>query len=260
MIAKRHMLLFFSKTAVSLFPCCSVCSNKMPADTCTEDNRYLTVDVEDIRKLLDGHSTVHIKMSRNAKRLRNGGGKAPPAERPLVCPVCGKKFQCRGLLNRHERVHNGTLRHVCSVCGRRFTYECNLVLHCARVHAAVRPFRCPVCQKSFCRAGDLARHTPVHADRTWCGVCGKRFETRCEAKLHATLSHHTEQLRKKQVCEACCLTFATATSLDQHCAVQHAASCSSVDPASAGGSSVMQENCDDAYFGTFNKNVQSVCY
>ncbi|XP_076997350.1 zinc finger protein 688 isoform X2 [Tamandua tetradactyla] len=56
---------------------------------------------------------------------------------------------------------DGQRRHVCSDCGRRFTYPSLLVSH-RRMHSGERPFPCPECGMRFKRKFAVEAHQWIH--------------------------------------------------------------------------------------------------
>lgn len=52
-------------------------------------------------------------------------------------------------------------RHVCTDCGRRFTYPSLLVSH-RRMHSGERPFPCPECGMRFKRKFAVEAHQWIH--------------------------------------------------------------------------------------------------
>ncbi|XP_029440488.1 zinc finger protein 135-like isoform X3 [Rhinatrema bivittatum] len=61
--------------------------------------------------------------------------RAPTAERPFPCAVCGKSFGKKHNLKVHERTHTGERPYACTECGKRFIHKHHLIKH-HRVHRA----------------------------------------------------------------------------------------------------------------------------
>ena len=87
---------------------------------------------------------------------------------PGSCAACGKQFASRKLLQKHIRnVHDGSVRHVCEVCGLGFTVKAKLTQHArvcgvpglrARSSSFLSLDQCALCEKRFSKPGNLRRH------------------------------------------------------------------------------------------------------
>lgn len=79
-------------------------------------------------------------------------------------PGCGKQFQLKGNLKRHENIHNGAKQFRCAFCGKDFLRKADMEVH-HRVHTGEKPYTCkyaPECDKSFARRSDLLSHERTH--------------------------------------------------------------------------------------------------
>ncbi len=85
-------------------------------------------------------------------------------------------------------------------CGASFPHHSNLVVHVKGKHEKLRPFACqhPDCGRKFLFASNLRVHERIHSgERPYsCGVCGKAFIQRGQAKLHE--SKHAVEVVKPQ--------------------------------------------------------------
>ena len=80
-----------------------------------------------------------------------------PTKKPHICNVCGKSFDTKEILTRHEKLHENS--HTCNVCGQSFGRLDNLQRH-EKSHE--KPHICNVCGKSFGRRDILTRHEKIH--------------------------------------------------------------------------------------------------
>lgn len=109
----------------------------------------------------------------------------------FICsfPGCGKEFQLKGNLKRHENIHIGTKKFKCKFCGRGFLRKADMEVH-YRVHTGGKPYKCrhEGCGKSFARRSDLLSHERTHTgDKPYrCEFpgCAKRFARKFDLHKH----------------------------------------------------------------------------
>ena len=113
-------------------------------------------------------------------------------EPPYTCDTCGRRFNGKATLKKHELTHAGLKRFVCDVCDRSFLRIDYLKEH-KRIHAGIKPYRCPVeiCGKTFSRSHACREHMNTHtgARPHKCDVCGVDFATRTHLTRHFKNKH-----------------------------------------------------------------------
>ncbi|GLD97458.1 hypothetical protein PINS_up006142 [Pythium insidiosum] len=113
------------------------------------------------------------------------------ASATFVCrfPSCGKTFQLKGNLKRHQNIHRGDKQFRCDVCGREFLRKADRDVH-RRVHTGEKPYACrfPDCDRSFARRSDLLSHERTHSGKKPFACefpgCAKRFARRFDLHKH----------------------------------------------------------------------------
>ena len=129
-----------------------------------------------------------------------------------VCQVCGRKFTAQCGVRQHlKTVHRlGDVKSFpCEVCGRIFIRLYTLRLHLRTVHSVgdVCNFHCDNCSKSFKEKGALKRHLiAMHSIgdvKTFpCDICAKSFKRKEHLKKHLSSVHGVGDVKKFQ-CSVC---------------------------------------------------------
>ncbi|XP_077322479.1 uncharacterized protein LOC143956197 isoform X2 [Lithobates pipiens] len=100
----------------------------------------------------------------------------------------------------------------CTECGREFDDKRKLIRH-QRHHTGIKPFSCPECGKCFAEAAQLRKHQKTHTDAEFsCPECGKGFRERCRLVAHQAV-HRGE---KPYGCTECGKRFMTKDNLASH--------------------------------------------
>jgi len=138
----------------------------------------------------------------------------------FVCPKCDKTSDTWGHLVQHMYKHGGLeLPHGCQFCDYRSINRANVVKHERIKHSDPnrREFKCPVCNKEFKTATNLAQHTRTHTNvRRACRTCNKRF------KSQKGMEHHMrEHSGGKIPCNVCTEEFLSVQSCKRHEKVWH---------------------------------------
>nr|XP_056713158.1 zinc finger protein 157-like [Euleptes europaea] len=107
------------------------------------------------------------------------------AERPFSCLECGRCFRLKQILVAHMQSHNKERPFACTQCGKCFSQERSVRIH-QRVHTGEKPFSCMACGKSFGYKQPLLKHLRLHTgERPFsCAECGKTFRDKATLVIH----------------------------------------------------------------------------
>lgn len=137
-----------------------------------------------------------------------------------LCNVCGKWLSCRDNLNKHYRaVHLNEKKHVCPMCGHRFTSSFRLKDH-VNSHKGIRAYSCNLCPTRFYNCSAVKRHMDtVHSDekKYVCNVCSKAFKLPTNLKTH--MFAHTGVF--EHPCGQCGKGFRRKNKMMQHIKEMH---------------------------------------
>ncbi|XP_053290649.1 zinc finger protein 664-like [Pleuronectes platessa] len=181
----------------------------------TEDSSETEVSEDDWMETREPQTGLNTR--NNTKPLSDMGCKTEKIK--FSCSECGKRFNHRGNLNNHMRIHTGEKPFSCSECGKRFYQRCSLNIH-MRVHTGEKPFGCSECGKRFSERGNLNTHMRIHTgEKSFsCSECGKRFNHRSSLNIHMRV--HTGE--KPFSCSECGKRFNHRSSLNIHMGIHTA--------------------------------------
>uniref|UniRef100_A0A4W2GX14 Zinc finger protein 550 n=1 Tax=Bos indicus x Bos taurus TaxID=30522 RepID=A0A4W2GX14_BOBOX len=140
-------------------------------------------------------------------------GKGPPSHHLYKCKQCGKAFNRKWYLVRHQRIHTGMKPYECNACGKAFSQSSTLIRHYL-IHTGEKPFQCAECGKAFKRRSYLRQHQPAHTGEKpyTCSQCRKAFTHRSTFIRH----HRTHSGEKPFECKDCEKAFSSRAHLIQH--------------------------------------------
>uniref|UniRef100_A0A8D0ZTJ6 Zinc finger protein 568 n=2 Tax=Sus scrofa TaxID=9823 RepID=A0A8D0ZTJ6_PIG len=159
----------------------------------------------------------------------------PNKEKDSKCRECGKAFNNRSDLIKHQRVHeskNSNKKflhdsevtksqssntpekpHKCKECGKAFHSSSQLGKH-QKIHMGEKPYKCTECGKAFPSTSQLNLHQRIHTNEKYyeCKECGKAFTRPSHLFRHQRI--HTGE--KPHKCKECGKAFRYDTQLSLH--------------------------------------------
>ncbi|XP_042638974.1 zinc finger protein 550 [Orycteropus afer afer] len=132
---------------------------------------------------------------------------------PYECKECGKGFNRKWNLVRHQQVHTGVKPYECNKCGKVFSQSSTLIRHYF-IHTGEKPHKCMECGKAFKRRSYLMQHHPIHTGEKpyECSECRMALTHRSTFVRH----NRTHNVEKPFECKECEKTFSNREYLIQH--------------------------------------------
>ncbi|XP_077141568.1 uncharacterized protein LOC143805787 [Ranitomeya variabilis] len=134
-------------------------------------------------------------------------------EKPYGCEECGKRYATKSHLTIHKRTHLSGKPHQCNECGKHFTYKSQIAMH-QRTHTGEKPHTCNLCGKNFAYKSYLIIHQRIHSGERphVCPQCGKCFTDKSNLRKH----QNTHVENKPYVCRECGKHFNSKSTFTTH--------------------------------------------
>ncbi|CCD74072.1 C2H2-type domain-containing protein [Caenorhabditis elegans] len=143
----------------------------------------------------------------------SSGSPTGQPEKRHICTVCGKGFSYFSILESHKRSHTGEKPYNCHFCQKTFAQKATLQVH-ERTHTGERPYKCRYCEKTFAQYGTKT----VHEKSAHLGIRNYKCP-KCDKLLSspsALYTHKKTHGDKTFRCDFCPKTFALKNYLKLH--------------------------------------------
>ena len=154
-----------------------------------------------------------------------GKPKKGNCDRKIKCKMCDDSFfKSREELNEHTiAVHKGEKPFSCTLCGKSYTEEANLVKHIKKVHEGIKSIQCSLCSFECTTKTKLNTHfSRVHEEKepteVQCTLCPFKCKNKAKLNLHFSRVHDEE---KEFKCRDCSSSFFKQNQLTMHIMKYH---------------------------------------
>ena len=166
-----------------------------------------------------GYFNVFLLISDMEVSFRESSGAEPDSDhneqRKFVCSFCGKNFQHKQSMVRHENgFYKKIYQYQCRECPKGFHKRREFTEH-VLCHAGTKPERCDICSTKFSSRRALLKHKKGcvgEKKEIKCDTCDAKFQTANGLQDHKNAKHG---LAKYQ-CDTCQKSYRWRSSLKYH--------------------------------------------
>ncbi|KXJ83332.1 hypothetical protein RP20_CCG006084 [Aedes albopictus] len=148
-------------------------------------------------------SASHVQVpAPNTPMQEKKSRKGTSYDAEVHCNICNRKFAGQSNFRQHvhQKHHQGTRPFRCTICGKSYLTEQNMLEHRRNHDPSMKPYKCQSCEKSYRHVNDRVRHFERHHGTMpyVCVIegCSKAFTRRDNLRRH--LNWHEGQIRRQR--------------------------------------------------------------
>jgi len=169
-------------------PKCSVCGMVFRLTYLLTRHKYVHLTVKAFQCLYCGNRYQHYRGLFEHKRICNQNLERD-SERIYTCSICGKGFDRKFSMTRHEAKHSNSKMHTCDFCRKAIEVKSSLITHkliCEKRDVAGKYFDCVQCGELFTSKYKLRRHCLSHSEEKSfkCQICNRPFKHKESLQRH----------------------------------------------------------------------------